>query len=1408
MNKKPQDMNVLAKFKVYSLFEDALRQGSGLRFMLLAALLALALPAAGQAVIMNGDYYLTHNEAGTAVNEAATTTFNPATCLWYFAQDNYIRPANSSGDAINVNNNYLQYTSLTLGSNGFNWYRARNNTNVQHRTGTFFTTNYYLRLNGTTWQINSTNSNNGRLYNATITTLGPTDNTTLPTISVASNTSNTITFSHSNLSGTYVPQYTRYVFNGGTHNWYNNTDYGNTAPSVNVNTLSPTYTWSLTANGGGMASIDPSTGVLTLSGAPTGNITVRLTVGNISPMANKTVDFTLTRAAISEKVTSTTTITGPTLTPASAALYYNEGSQTFTATASAATVTSTTPADTTLSGGGYTYYYYNGVLNNAAPSPNVVQTNSDVTLAWTLSGAAATNLSLSSATGASTTVTHTTQAPADRTATLTVTASAAGASNKQATATITAYGLMAAPTISRTGNSISLATASLGATIYYTTDGTTPSAGSTPYSGPFDLTTSPTTVKAIAIRDGRPSDVTTQVLKIQLAPPTISIGATGLATLTAEAGATIHYTTDGSTPTDGSPTYSGPVQLTNPQTIMAIAVRDGYDNSEVASDEYITGGISGGRVILDDREDHAWSYYCDASLPAQLRSLDPADVKITYYGNGNNVSTSNDAAPAANTFTASSNNSVKVGIDAPENTFVYFKTLERTTGSAYGSATYAYTAIPNPFSVRPTYSSGDTRWRGFYAWRVVSVSGGTISGKGVGDTINAESTVSLIPTAEYGMEVVLEALWARMYVNSGYQASVGYERNYVVGGAAVNYPATYSAIYPNGTTDGTATANSVPGTYNAGTRTLGYDTKFEYINLTGGTYTANNHYLCFGRGISTANNAGTVQGINAGTTNLNYTLRVESGTFNEFCFVRYNTNTTVSGRYLIKAIMGCDYDRATNTNNNLIVARNSNLFFAHRLQFSGSSNKDQKTFDCVFKSGTYQSDQWDEDQNGTNGYLHIAYLGQNSSQGNENYPGVRCVTVEGGDLGGMCGGRGVSNNSNNATYMTPEVITFDLRIKGGTFHGGVFGGAADNPSIGSRRFIMTGGEIWGWLAGGCNGTGSQTGSGATNGDSYIYVGGTALVGGNNAMCLQNTNGGQVFGAGRGLNDTRTSSVNHSHVAVADEAVVSNNNNNNNYAVGGNVYGGSYNGTVVTEANVYILGGRVEGGVYGGSYGNATDSPVPVANVTMTGGLVTNGVYGGSNSKGTVGTVTMHIDGGTVGDGTSEDGVYGGGYGADTRVNGNVSVTLGASTSATDSATVNGNVYGGSALGSVNTNNSNTTVVTMNKALVNGNLFGGAFGNGAQVRGYITVNILGGRVTNSVFGGGDAAAYGTAGWNYPVVNMSGGTVRNIFGGGKGSTARVTGNPQVTLSGKAHVTGNVYGGGDAAEVTGQTNVRLQD
>ncbi|MFZ1132322.1 MAG: Ig-like domain repeat protein [Terriglobales bacterium] len=55
------------------------------------------------------------------------------------------------------------------------------------------------------------------------------------------------------------------------------------------------------------------------------------------------------------------------------------------------------------------------------------------------------------------------------------------------------------------------------------------------------------------------------------------------------AGAVIHYTTDGSAPSIGSPVYSGPVAVSATASIQAIAVASGYSNSAIAAGTYFAG---------------------------------------------------------------------------------------------------------------------------------------------------------------------------------------------------------------------------------------------------------------------------------------------------------------------------------------------------------------------------------------------------------------------------------------------------------------------------------------------------------------------------------------------------------------------------------------------------------------------------------------------------------------------------------------------------------------------------------------------------------------------------------------------------------------------------------------------------
>jgi ribosome-binding factor A len=124
-----------------------------------------------------------------------------------------------------------------------------------------------------------------------------------------------------------------------------------------------------------------------------------------------------------------------------------------------------------------------------------------------------------------------------------------------------------------------------GATIYYTTDGTTPSTSSAVYSAPFDMTTAGT-VKAYAVKDGMTaSSVASATYTYEVADPVFSVAAGTIiapqdVTITTDTkGATIYYTTDGSTPDGTSTEYTGPIHVDATMTIKAIAVKDGFTNS-------------------------------------------------------------------------------------------------------------------------------------------------------------------------------------------------------------------------------------------------------------------------------------------------------------------------------------------------------------------------------------------------------------------------------------------------------------------------------------------------------------------------------------------------------------------------------------------------------------------------------------------------------------------------------------------------------------------------------------------------------------------------------------------------------------------------------------------------------------
>lgn len=129
--------------------------------------------------------------------------------------------------------------------------------------------------------------------------------------------------------------------------------------------------------------------------------------------------------------------------------------------------------------------------------------------------------------------------------------------------------------------------------IYYTTDGTTPTVFSTPYIGPFNVSTSET-VKAIAVAYGyRNSAVATAVYRMVTPAPVVTPPGGSYMTpqtvMMADplAGATIYYTLDGSTPVPGSsPAYAAPMTFSTTTTVKAIAAYAGFQNSSVVSRTY------------------------------------------------------------------------------------------------------------------------------------------------------------------------------------------------------------------------------------------------------------------------------------------------------------------------------------------------------------------------------------------------------------------------------------------------------------------------------------------------------------------------------------------------------------------------------------------------------------------------------------------------------------------------------------------------------------------------------------------------------------------------------------------------------------------------------------------------------
>ncbi|NJM16767.1 MAG: DNRLRE domain-containing protein [Bacteroidales bacterium] len=143
--------------------------------------------------------------------------------------------------------------------------------------------------------------------------------------------------------------------------------------------------------------------------------------------------------------------------------------------------------------------------------------------------------------------------------------------------------------------------------IYYTTDGTEPDNSSLLYAGPFVLNHNPDTlvrnIKAVVYGGGgRYSELAAQIYSIaNISEPVIAPAETAQAdsvvvTITADAGANIYYTLDGSTPSGTSTQYTAPFVIMYDagqatQTVKAIAEMGGKFSEVTSKDFTITSTV-------------------------------------------------------------------------------------------------------------------------------------------------------------------------------------------------------------------------------------------------------------------------------------------------------------------------------------------------------------------------------------------------------------------------------------------------------------------------------------------------------------------------------------------------------------------------------------------------------------------------------------------------------------------------------------------------------------------------------------------------------------------------------------------------------------------------------------------------
>ncbi|MBQ3842050.1 MAG: chitobiase/beta-hexosaminidase C-terminal domain-containing protein [Ruminiclostridium sp.] len=246
------------------------------------------------------------------------------------------------------------------------------------------------------------------------------------------------------------------------------------------------------------------------------------------------------------------------------------------------------------------------------------------------------------------------------------------------------------------GMKITLKTTVSGATIYYTTNGSTPTTSSNRYNSPFTLERS-ATIKAINYKNGESSEPltfnadvgTTQSVQADKNTSTSYTEAIDVKLSCYTSNSIIYYTTDGSDPRTSSTakSYSNSIRITQDTTIKAYARSKGNTDSDVSTFSYrVKAGFTIGGVVWDD-------------TPGSVSSSSSSSSVIT--ANGSKASNE----PGISGMTVYLVNSTTSAQDAP------YRYIQKTTTNYNGE--YSFTGLTENNNYKVVFEYNYQKYRAY-----------------------------------------------------------------------------------------------------------------------------------------------------------------------------------------------------------------------------------------------------------------------------------------------------------------------------------------------------------------------------------------------------------------------------------------------------------------------------------------------------------------------------------------------------------------------------------------------------------------------------------------------------------------------------------------------------------------------